>query len=214
MLHTKTLMLLGTLAGMAAAATPAAAQSAQKWSLQGSFFSSSLYGDNPIFANVDAGAGFEIQARWTPGVWSIGAGFQWTSHPQNLFASEPGVVGDPNTTLNGVFIEPRYVISIHSNTVAPYLSARLSGVKQTTTVNVQQGAQSATFTATANGVNINGGGGLLFRLGGSVNLDLGATYGYSSFGDFVTKVNGTETDRLGASSGQNLAVRAGLAVGL
>ena len=34
-------------------AQPAVAQSAQKWSLQASLFSSTLIGDNPIYQNVE-----------------------------------------------------------------------------------------------------------------------------------------------------------------
>ena len=196
------------------AAQPAVAQSAQKWSLQASLFSSTLFGDNPIFKNVDPGAGFEVQVRWTPSLFSLGAGFQWTTHKQNLLDSQPNVINDPNTTLNGFFLEPRYVILVGSNTVAPYVSGRVSFLRQTTTAEFRTTDGTVTLNASADGINFNGGGGLLFRLGGRVNLDVGATYGYSSFGDFVTEVDSKPFAREGSSTGQNLAVRMGLALGL
>lgn len=213
MSHAKRALIAAIIAA-GFAAQPAVAQSAQKWSLQASLFSSTLFGDNPIFKNVDPGAGFEIQARWTPSLFSLGAGFQWTTHKQNLLDSEPNVLNDPNTTLNGFFVEPRYVILVGSNTVAPYLSGRVSFLRQTTTAEFGTAAGPATLKASADGINFNGGGGLLFRLGGRVNLDVGATYGFSNFGDFVTEVDGQERDRAGTSSGQNLALRMGLALGL
>jgi opacity protein-like surface antigen len=195
-------------------AQPAAGQSAQKWSLQGSLFSSTLIGDNPIYQNVEPGAGFEIQARWNPSVFSLGAGFQWTTHKQNLLANQPDVINDPNTTLNGFFVEPRYVILVGSNTLAPYLSGRVSFLRQTTTAEFRTINGPATLKASAEGMNFNVGGGLMFRLGSRLNLDVGATYGYSSFGDFVTEVDGQEFDRAGSSTGQNLTLRMGLVLGL
>ena len=195
-------------------AQPAVAQSAQKWSLQGSLFSSTLIGDNPIYQNVEPGAGFEVQIRWNPSLFSLGAGFQWTTHTQNLFDSEPNVIDDPNTTLNGFFVEPRYVILVGSNTIAPYVSGRVSFLRQATTAQFRTNDGPATLYATAEGINLNAGGGLLFRLGSRLNLDVGATYGYSSFGDFVVEVEGQEFDRASSSTGQNLAVRLGLVLGL
>ena len=195
-------------------AQPAVAQSAQKWSLQGSLFSSTLIGDNPIYQNVEPGAGFEVQVRWNPSLFSLGAGFQWTTHKQNLLDSEPNVIDDPNTTLNGFFVEPRYVILVGSNTIAPYVSGRVSFLRQTTTAQFRTNDGPATLNATAEGINLNAGGGLMFRLGSRLNLDVGATYGYSSFGDFVVEVEGQELDRAGSSTGQNLAVRLGLVLGL
>jgi len=195
-------------------AQPAVAQSAQQWSLQASLFSSTLIGDNPIYQNVEPGAGFEVQIRWNPSLFSLGAGFQWTTHKQNLLAEQPDVIDDPNTTLNGFFVEPRYVILVGSNTIAPYVSGRLSFLRQTTTAQFRTNNGPATLSATAEGINVNAGGGLLFRLGSRLNLDVGATYGWSSFGDFVTEVDGQEFDRAGSSTGQNLAVRLGLVLGL
>ncbi len=203
---------------LAVTAPRAEAQSAQKWSIQGSLFSSTLMGDNPIYQNVDPGAGFEIQVRWTPSLFSLGAGFQWTTHKQNLLDGQPGLVNEPNTTLNGFFVEPRYVIPVGSNTVAPYASSRISVLRQKTSadfrVQQQTSVTTANLTATATGINFNLGGGLLFRVSSRVNLDVGATYGISSFGNFVTEVDGQEFDRAPSSTGQNLAVRFGVAVGL
>ena len=213
MSHVKRALVVAILAA-GFLAQPAVAQSAQKWSLQGSLFSSTLIGDNPIYQNVEPGAGFEVQVRWNPSLFSLGAGFQWTTHTQNLFDSEPNVIDDPNTTLNGFFVEPRYVILVGSNTIAPYVSGRVSFLRQTTTAQFRTNDGPATLNATAEGINLNAGGGLMFRLGSRLNLDVGATYGHSSFGDFVVEVEGQELDRAGSSTGQNLAVRLGLVLGL
>ncbi len=106
------------------------------------------------------------------------------------------------------------MILVGSNTVAPYVSGRVSFLRQTTTAEFRTAGDPATLKASADGFNFNGGGGLLFRLGSRLNLDVGATYGFSNFGDFVTEVDGQEFDRAGSSSGQNLAIRMGLALGL
>ena len=207
------------LAALVVLVPSAQAQSAQKWSIQGSLFSSTLVGDNPIYQNVDPGAGFEVQVRWTPSLFSLGAGFQWTTHKQNILAGQPGLVDQPNTTLNGFFIEPRYVILVGSNMVAPYASGRVALLRQTTSANFlltnpDNSTRQANLSASADGINFNIGGGLLFRVGSRVNLDVGATYGISSFGNFVTEVDGVEIDRAGSSTGQNLALRFGVMVGL
>ncbi len=209
---------LTSLAILVAAATPLTAQSAQRWSLQGSLFSSSLFGDGAVLDSVDPGIGLELQVRWTPSAFSLGAGIQWTSHKQNLNPNVPNLINDPRTTLNGVFLEPRWVIAVNSNTVAPYVSGRFAFVQQRTKWDSDTGGGTAEVIAKANGVLVNGGGGILIRLGSRVNMDLGATVGWLGFGDFEIEIRAPDdtrqTTRLATNNGGNLALRLGLAYGL
>ena len=174
-----------------------AAQSAQPFSLQVSGLVNGVFGG--AFTNLQDGLGGEAQFRYTPGALSVGAGFQVTNHELE------GRTEDAR--LYGAFIEPRYRIHAGSNVVAPYVSARLSVLK----VAFSGGDLSLSSTF----MQLNGGGGLLFRLGSRLNLDLGATFGYNRLG------SGTLTsESLGmavpveSSSGSNLVIRLGLALGL
>ena len=62
---------------------------------------------------------------------------------------------------------------------------------------------------------MNGGGGLLYRLGPRFNLDIGATFGYNRLGSgtFSRESTGGSIP-VDSDSGSNLVVRLGLAVGL
>lgn len=155
--------------GLAVSAALAQAQSAQTWSLQGSW----------LLANVDlggslvAGAGLEAQLRFTPrSVFSIGGGFQATSHES---AGE-------KLTLTGVFFEPRLAVDIGSDRVAPYVAGRFVALSQTADL---RGASDAS----SNGFGVGGGGGLLIRWTRTINVDLGVAFVRQSFGD-ATASNG------------------------
>jgi hypothetical protein len=175
----------------------AAAQSAQRFSLQGSGLNAQLYGS--AYDGLHQGYGVEVQARFTPSAWSFGAGVQYTRH---------AITGlDQKLKLYGGFIEPRYVIVLRSSAFAPYVSARFSLLKQDLAVGDVSGS--------ATGVTLNGGGGLLIRLSSRLNLDLGSTYGYTRFGDFIVRNSANGLQVAGPSgSGTNLVVRVGLALGL
>lgn len=173
------------------------AQSAQPFSLQASGLVNGVFG--VVFTGLQDGIGGEAQFRYTPGALSVGAGFQFTIHE---------LEGRPeNARLYGGFIEPRYRIHAGSNVVAPYVSARLSLLK----VGFSGGdlALSSTF------IQLNGGGGLLVRLGSRLNLDLGATFGYNRLGNgtLTSKSSGTAVP-VESSSGSNVIIRLGLAIGL
>jgi hypothetical protein len=177
----------------------AAAQTAQRFSVQASGLYANLFGD--AFTNVGRGLGGEAQLRYTPGALSIGAGFQYTDH------DTPETSG-ATFHLYGGFLEPRYVIDAGSSTAFPYISTRFSILSQKVTRPNGTGEEIET---SANGVTLNGGGGVLFRLGSRVNLDVGSTFGYTHFGDTETEGN-TNPDTSG--SGSNIVVRIGLALGL
>jgi hypothetical protein len=173
------------------------AQSAQAISLQVSGLYNGVFGN--VFDGLQDGIGGEAQIRYTPGALSVGAGFQFTNH---------GLETRPeDTRLYGGFLEPRYRIHTGSNVIAPYLSARFSLLKV--------GFSGGDLSVSSTFIQLNGGGGLLYRLGPRFNLDLGATYGYNRLGSGTLKSerNGTEAP-FSSSSGSNVVVRLGFAVGL
>lgn len=191
---------------VAATASPVQSQSAQRWSLQVSGLSVGAQGD--AYEGLSRGNGFEAQVRLTPSVWSFGVGLQFSSHSIEF---EDGTPED--VTLTGLFIEPRRIIDVGSSTFAPYLSGRLSFLQQAIEVDLGGGT---TVSASASGAQVNGGGGVLFRLSPRVNLDVGATYGLINFGDVEVSASGLGSTTVEGSSGtgRNLVLRLGLAIGL
>ncbi len=187
------------LACLLASAAPRglSAQSAQRFSVQGSALYANLMGD--AYAKLNNGIGGEAQLRYTPGALSVGGGLQWTHHTTTI--------GTAPMSLYGFFIEPRYVIPTRSNTLAPYLSLRLSVLKQR--------ISDDQFIGKATGLTDNVGGGILFRLGSRMNVDIGGSFGYTIFSSLVLtdKTNGTTTTGV-AGTGSNLILRTGLAVGI
>jgi hypothetical protein len=180
----------------------AKAQSAQAVSIQVSGLYNVVFGD--VFETLKNGVGGEGQIRYTPGALSFGVGFQYTTHDR-----PPVQPTDPalDFRLYGGFIEPRYRIHTGSNVWAPYVSARFSLLKV--------GFSDPDFSLSSSFIQINGGGGLLYRLSSRVNLDMGATFGYDQLGDgtLESKSNNTAT-HVESSSGTNVVVRVGFAFGI
>ena len=185
---------------LAAWAAPLPAQSAQPLSVQGSLLYNALFGT--AFEGIDDGYGAELQARYTPGVLSIGGGLQFTRHQ---FADTTGLEGF-DIDIWGVFVEPRFVINTGSNAFAPYLSLRIAA----SWLEMSGEIQGEPVDANTEGTTFNGGGGVLFRVGPRVNLDVGATYGRTDWGDF--EIEGENAGDL--DPGENLIVRVGVAVGI
>jgi hypothetical protein len=183
--------MLGALAG------DLEAQSAQPYSLQASGIVNGVFGD--VFTGLQDGIGGEAQFRYTPGALSVGAGFQFTLHELEG--------RNEDARLYGGFIEPRYRIHAGSNVVAPYVSARLSVLKV--------GFSGGDLSLSSAFMQLNGGGGLLTRLGSRLNLDVGATFGYNHLGSgtLISKSSGTALP-VESSSGSNVVIRLGLAIGL
>lgn len=193
------------LAAAAGLAADLSAQSAQAISLQLSAIYNGVSGG--VFSGLKDGFGGEAQVRYTPGALSVGAGFQYTQHGRRPLPGDP----DPaDVKLYGGFIEPRYRIHTGSYVVAPYVSARFSLLKA--------GFSGGDLSLSSTFVQLNAGGGLLYRLGARFNLDAGATFGYNRrSGGTLTGVssNGTPVNAsFEAASGSNIVVRLGLAVGL
>ncbi len=181
-------------------AAPLEAQSAQRLSAQGSIIYVSPSGD--VYEGLGAGVGFEAQLRYTPSAFSLGIGYQSSSHDIDLegFTNE-------TATISGVFLEPRYVIDVGSMSYAPYIAARLALLSQSVDV---EGLK-----ASASGTQLNLGGGVLLRLTSRINLDLGATYGAIDFDDVEVSYQGqTATIDGSGGSGKNFVLRAGLTIGL
>jgi hypothetical protein len=173
------------------------AQSAQPISLQVSGLYNGVFGN--AFTGMRDGIGAEAQLRYTPSAFSIGAGFEYTNH---------GFEGRPeDIRLYGGFVEPRYRIHAGSNVVAPYISARFSLLKV--------GFSGGDLSLTSSFIQLNGGGGLLVRVHSRLNLDVGATFGYNRLGDgtLSSKAGGGSVPVV-SSSGSNVVIRVGLAIGL
>jgi hypothetical protein len=206
----RSLVLIGATLLSAAVSLPVAAQSAQRLSLQASGLHVSAYGE--AYEGLKAAPGAEVQLRFTPGVWSFGVGGQVSSHAFD----DPTFGPDEKVMLAGFFFEPRRVIDVGSSRLAPYLSARVSVLRQSLDFVVNDGTNDFDVTAEASGTQVNGGGGVLLRLTPRVNLDLGATFGLIKFGDVKVDIPGVGSTSVDGSSGtgQNLVIRVGLAIGL
>jgi hypothetical protein len=188
-------ILSGSLMTLPVCAVAAAAQTAQPFSLQGSAIFVVPGGD--AFADTKSGVGFEVQLRRNISLFSLGGGVQFSRHEI--------VAVDKKLNLIGAFLEPRYVFPRGSQ-YAPYASGRIAVFRQSLS------AEGASGGAT--GGQVNAGGGILFRAGRNVNLDLGATFGLLQFGEYsVTFAEGGGFTSPSAS-GTNIVVRAGLAIGL
>lgn len=180
------------------------AQSAQQFSAQGSLLYVSPSGD--AYEGLKSGAGFEAQVRYTPSAFSIGAGYQQSSH--DLDFTEFGY-GVRTAKIAGIFVEPRYVIDVGSSSYAPYVAARLAKLTQSAEI------EELDLKASASGTQMNLGGGVLIRLTPRINLDLGLTYGTINFDDFKIEQGGaTYTDTGSDSDGNNLVLRIGATIGL
>jgi hypothetical protein len=193
-------------AGLMGEPQGASGQMGQRLSIQASALRADVFGEE--FRTFDAGLGFELQARYTPGVVSWGGGIQYTIHGD----SEAEADGhDPDIKLLGIFVEPRYVLDIGSESAAPYLSARAAFAQFDVRVDFSDG-DVLTFTST--GVTLNVGGGLLVRLGPRVNFDVGATAGFNRYQPTTGDTEFGEPFDMALGTGTNLVMRVGLAVGL
>jgi opacity protein-like surface antigen len=153
--------------------TSTVAQTAQRFSIQGSILGASFQGDEN-FEGVDFefGPGVEAQLRYNPSAFSIGAGFQFTTHDVTVEGAEEV---DVSIDFSGLFVEPRYVIYVGSDRAAPYVAARLMRLVATLAV------PEANFEEDFDAWGYNVGGGVLIRLTEKMNLDAGITAGGVTF---------------------------------
>lgn len=159
----------------------ATAQTAQRFSIQISALGVQLTGE----PNEDLafGGGGELQVRWNPSAFSIGIGGQTTRHELDRVT----------VTFKGGFIEPRYILTSLGESVGLYASGRLMSLDAT--------FDFAGIERSIEGFAVSGGGGLLIRLGGRLNGELGVTVGKEYY-------DGEAAD------GATVVTRIGLAIGL
>ena len=171
---------IGALVALLVAGTHGEAQTAQRFSIQGSVLGAQL----TAVENEDLkfGAGGELQLRWNPSSFSIGLGVQGTRHE----------LGSNSFTFGGAFIEPRYVLVTMADRVALYGSLRLMAL--TASVEVL-GAE-----VQVDGSGYSAGGGLLIGLGSRVNADIGITAGKERY-EGRTADGTTVVTRLGLAVG-------------
>jgi hypothetical protein len=149
-------------------AAPLAAQSAQAYGVQlSALFTSITAGGTSV-----AGAGAEVQQRFNRayasegfGAVSIGLGAQYSVHSK---------IRD-RLRIAGMFVEPRWVPPTGSETVFPYVSARLAVLRMS-------GSFEFAESGSALGSGFGLGGGVAVRLSQTVNLDAGAQLVRQQFG--------------------------------
>ena len=173
------LMALGCLL----LSVPAAAQSRQLVSLQ---VSGELVFPTEDYGVLDKGTtlGWEAQARFTFGRFSVGAGYQRSE----VFKSAADA-GDITATLSLGFVEPRYVLGVFGNVAAPYVAARLG--YGSLLIRSPNDAVHSTEDSFVYG----GGAGVIFQVATRIGIDVGAQYfvadftgGQGSAGYFLTRL--------------------------
>jgi hypothetical protein len=180
------------LIGVACAALSgtAAAQSMQKFSIQGSgavVFPTAAETD---FQN-NTRLGWEVQLRYTFSRFSLGGGYQRAT----VYKLDTGTF---TGAVSVGFLEPRYVVAAGSR-LAAYLAGRLGASKLLCDPKEDCADQSLQLA-------VGGGGGVLVKLGSRVAVDLGSQY-------FATRYNNDPAVGGTTSAGYVLA-RLGLSVGL
>ena len=139
----------------------ALAQSLQRLSVQASGAVLFATQNDPTFESKTR-LGWEGQARYTFGRFSLGVGYQRST----VFAFSEGTP-PPTLQLSFGFIEPRMVVAA-SRYVAFYLAGRAGAGKLV--------SSSTDFNVGKTSIGYGGGGGLLFRLSGRLSADLGGQY--------------------------------------
>jgi hypothetical protein len=77
------------------------------------------------------------------------------------------------------------------------------------------GFSGGDLTIDSSFLQLNGGGGLLYRVGPRFNLDMGATFGYDRLGSGTIRRKSTGgTELVQSGSGANLVVRFGFVLGI
>ena len=173
-----------TVAALALVSADAVAQSRQPWSVQASgewAFPTKDYGE------LEGGAtlGWELQGRYTFGRFSLGAGYQRTT----VFKAD---AADLTGTLSLGFVEPRYVVAVLGERMAPYVAARLGYGALLIRESPRITENSFTYGA---------GAGVMIAVAPRVTIDVGGQYFAADFGGS------------GGTAGYFLA-RLGVAVGL
>jgi Outer membrane protein beta-barrel domain len=179
-----------TVALLAAAAVPAAAQSVPKFSLEPAAYYATVSGDD--FEGVDAGMGFDVQGRVKFTALSLGLGWQRSSHGNDFV--------DENINSSGFFVEPRYEIPSAAS-IKPYIGARLARVTQS--------LEAEGSELKSSGFAYGAGVGIIMPLAGTVKLNTSANYNRVSYGN--AEVDGSEIQDTDLS-GSSLVLRVGVSL--
>ena len=181
----RTRTALSALVFAALLSTQARAQAAQSWSLLGSpFFTVQQFPNETV-----RGTGGEAQLRYSfPGT-SVGLGVQYSKHS----------LSSDQMKITGVFFEPRYAPDIGSESLVPYIAARLATLRQT-----------CNFGSSSTGYAVGLGAGVMIKLTRAVNLDLGGAVVRQSLGD-ITLQDGSDAP---LQSFFGYVAKAGLSIGL
>lgn len=187
--------LRGAVVGLLCGAlwpAPATAQlSPQFAAVSGAGLYASLGGND--FETTDDGIGAEGSLWFRMGdSWLLGGGVQYTSHHEDSFDTNIGVLG--------IFAEPRYRFTTGGGKPTPFVAGRLAWLRQSGSV------AGTGFNAT--GFLLGGGGGVAIGLGTRVDLEVEVLLGLVSFGD-VTVGGSTMPDT--DTNGTALAARLGIA---
>lgn len=192
MFSSRILVAAAMLGGLVA--TSANAQGIKpSFSIEGGALYASVSGDD--FEGTDAGMGFDAQARLAFGGFSIGAGYQRTSHDIEGL--------EESASVSSFFVEPRLALPMGMSRVSPYLMGRIGRVSNS--------LEESGIEAEANGWSYGAGAGLNIAAASRVALNVSAFYNGLSFGDY--EVDGSEISDSN-SSGGSFVLRAGLSVGL
>ena len=141
------------------------AQGGQKYGFQVAVLSTSIGSGSDAISGV----GVETQLRANTlhssekFALSLGMGVQLTSHSK----------GGDNIVISGVFLEPRWVPHTPLERVFPYISGRLSFLRQ-----------SSNFGSASTGPGFGAGVGTAILLTKTLNLDAGVALVRQQFGDF------------------------------
>ena len=159
-------IVLATVSSFFLCAPRVDAQGGQKYGFQIAVLSTSIgTGSDAI-----SGVGVETQLRANTVyasekfVLSLGVGAQLTSHS----------AGSDKIVISGVFLEPRWVPHTPLERVFPYVSGRLSFLRQ-----------SSNFGSASTGPGFGAGVGLAILLTKTLNLDAGVALVRQQFGDFT-----------------------------
>jgi opacity protein-like surface antigen len=155
----------------ASLAESVAGQSLQRLSVQGSGAVLFTNQDDPSLQSRTR-LGWEAQARYTFGRFSLGAGYQRSTVLALTQGTPP-----PTLQLSFGFIEPRVVLAA-SRWVAFYIAGRGGAGKLV--------SASSDFRVGKTNIGYGGGGGLLFRLSSRLSGDLGGQY-FQVRGDFSSR---------------------------
>ena len=147
------------------------------------------------FRGTDAGLGLDGQLRFSAGSHlSFGLGAQWSRHGAPSLTS--------HFTVLAIFAEPRFAIPVPPSAVQPYVAARLGYAHERIV------AGGTTYHA--DGRFYGAGGGLLFRVGRAVHIDLSLLFGPVHFGDFSSAGGTLAGSR---RDGSAFLIRGGVVVG-